>query len=159
MMTLNDDKKVDILLSALNERYQSIRAIRDRVQSVSLWVMGLLLGAAAWLAQSGKVLGGTERIPLLILVAAGVILLRRLYFADLEKGFNGQLRTAARLEEALGLFAPDTYGPSGQSIYPAAWVNAGQDGSQGEFFKSSYRLVYLSAAILVAAIVLGPLPL
>ncbi len=32
--------KIDILLKALDERYKSIHIIRERVQTVSIWILG-----------------------------------------------------------------------------------------------------------------------
>ena len=53
-MIMDHEKKADVLLAALAERVHSQRAIRDRVQTIGLAVIGLLLGATGWLIQSDK---------------------------------------------------------------------------------------------------------
>jgi hypothetical protein len=45
-------QKTDILLKALDERYKSIHIIRERVQTVSIWILGFLISGASWIYQS-----------------------------------------------------------------------------------------------------------
>ncbi len=44
--------KTDILLKALDESYKSIHTIRERVQTVSIWILGFLISGSAWIYQS-----------------------------------------------------------------------------------------------------------
>ncbi|WP_298125227.1 hypothetical protein [Brevundimonas sp.] len=154
-MTLNDEQKVAVLLAALAERYQAMRTIRERVQSVGLWALGLLVAAGGWLIQSRTELSDNERWIAIIGLGAALLVLRFWYLADLQKGFAGQQRVAATIERALGFFEPGALGLMDASIYPASWNEAGSTDGKGRFFSSSYALLYGGVAFLAAVLFIG----
>jgi len=147
-MTLDDGQKVDVLLAALEERYQALRTIRERVQSIGIWALGLLVGAGGWLIQAEDNLSCPERVIALLGLAGAVLTLRLVYLADLQKGFAAQQRTAAKLEAALGLYEVGVFDRADVPIYPASWANAGDEKGSGRFFASTYALLYVGAAFL-----------
>lgn len=151
-MKIEPNNKVDILLAALEERYTSLHKIRDRVQTIGIWALGLLLGAGGWVLQSEVTFTCQQRILAIFGVMAAFVVLRFFYFADQQKGFNSQQSAAARIENALGLFATDVFDESGESIYPKNWQNAGSQGGDGKFFDSTYGLLYVGVAFLVLTI-------
>jgi len=59
---MTDDKKTEVLLMALGERYKSIHIIRDRVQSLGIWALGILLAASAFHIQSGIVFNKIDKV-------------------------------------------------------------------------------------------------
>lgn len=136
--SFDKDNKVGILLSALEERYTSIHTIRERVQSIGIWSLGILLGAGGWLTESGTILSGFEKFLYLVAVLIAFIVLRFYYLKDLHRGFKNQQRIAARLEKALGLFTPKLFDDLEASVYPKEWENAGTDGGKGNFFHTNY---------------------
>ncbi|MDB4992040.1 MAG: hypothetical protein JWL75_285 [Parcubacteria group bacterium] len=150
---MTEDKKIDVLIAALQERYTSTHTIRERVQSVCLWALGVSLAATGWLIQSDVLFPFI--ITLLFILLLGVIYyaLRHVYFADLERGFSRQLKTTAKIEEALHLYDP-TYFHNSESIYPKEWKSAGNPSSEGNFFNSNYRLLKLGLIILAIALLL-----
>ncbi len=148
-----EDKKADILISALEERYVSIHKIRERVQGVNLWALGLLGASAGWLMTSDI----HFRLFSAILIGGAIFLaywiLRHRYFADLETGFRSQMRTAARLEEMLNLYEPGYFAES-KSAYPIEWKDAGVNKDQGNYFRSSYDLMEVGLFIFYVALLL-----
>jgi len=151
-MQIDENKKADVLISALAERYESIHKIRERVQGVGIWTLGLLLGAGGWLLQSEIVLTGLQKILAIVGIIAAFVVLRFIYLEDLRKGFKGQQRAAVRLERALGLFAPGVFDNSDEPIYPKSWEKAGTEKSDGKFFDSTYALLYVGVAFLIITI-------
>jgi hypothetical protein len=153
-MKIQEDQKINILLNALDERYKSIHTIRERVQAVSLWILGILIGASGWLFQSNMCFSLYEKlfsvISLLILWAT----LRQFYFNDLQKGFNSQMKVAAKIEDSLGLFEDKLYTELEDSIYPKSWKKSGQKGCEGKFFDNAYSLLIVGFGILSFVILL-----
>lgn len=154
-MTLSEEQKVAVLLAALAERYQAMRTIRERVQSMGLWVLGLLAAAGGGLIQSQAALSDSERWIGIIALGAALLVLRFWYLADLQKGFAGQQRVAATIERTLGFFEPGALGLLDRPIYPASWDEAGTVDGRGRFFSSSYAMIYVGAAFLAAVLLIG----
>lgn len=154
MITLDTSQKVTILLAALQERYQALRTIRERVQGVGLWALGLLAAASGWVLQATESLDNTKRWAALGGLMAAVIILRFVYLADLKRGFDAQQRTAARLERALGFYQVGVFDDESAPIYPARWLEAGKSKGTGKFFMSTYRLIYAGAVFLAFSLIL-----
>src|SRR5689334_5219671 len=98
MTTIDKEHKVPILLAALEERYKSLHVIRERVQSIGVWALGLMIGAGGWLLQNQVQMGFLQKCICIIGVAIAFIVLRFNYIANLNKGFKAQQQTAVRLE-------------------------------------------------------------
>ena len=154
-MTLDDGQKVDVLLAALAERYQALRTIRERVQSIGIWALGLLVAAGGWLIQREEDLTRPEQWIAVIGLVGAVASHRWVDLADLQKGFAAQLRTAAQVEAALGLYDRGVFDRSDVPIYPTSWANAGEEKGGGRFFASTYVLLYVGALFLGVVIVFG----
>lgn len=154
-MTLTDDHKIQVLISALGERYAALRAIRERVQAIGIWTLGILAGAGGWLLQTDQLLTLSERWIGALGLFVALSVLRWRYLSDLQRGFISQQRIAADLEAALGLFEPGLYGKPGQSMYPPSWAEAGRVGGRGRFFGSTYLLIYVGAGFLFAVLLLA----
>ena len=151
-----DEHKTQILIAALEERYKAIHIIRDRVQSIGIWSLGLLLGASAWIIQSEQGLDPFKKTIYIIGALSAAAVLRFDYLEDLKRGFKGQQRVAARLEKALGLYDSGKFDASGESIYPKEWERAGTETGNGKFFATTYNLLYVSVGLLVIAILSAP---
>jgi len=152
------DQKVSILITALQERYESMRAIRERVQSIGVWALGLLLAAGAWLIENSTPLTYTQKVIYILGAAVAFIVLRFYYLENLHLGFKGQQRVAARIEKALGLFTAGTFDTEKDSIYPESWEHAGKENGSGKFFEMSYLLLYVGVAFVIVAILRSPAP-
>lgn len=152
-MKLTQGQKVDVLTKGLEERYHSIHLIRDRVQNISVWSLGLLLAATGWIVESEMIFTSQQKSVYIaiVLIAFGVL---RYYMSDLAKGFKSQQKVAVGIEKALGFYEGQ------ESIYPQSWQASGDKASQGRFFLSSYLLldagvIFLIFAILASGCILG----
>lgn len=151
-MMLGNQEKVSILLGALEARYRALDAIRDRVQSVGVWALGLLLAATGWLVQKSVILAGDQTAVFCAGVMAGWTVLRLVYLADLQKGFKVQQTVAAGLEERLGLYAAGRFGSESEAAYPQAWRQAGAKGGRGRFFQSSNMMLDVGVVMVLLAV-------
>jgi hypothetical protein len=150
-MEIDSKQKIDILLTALGERYTSLHAIRARVESIGTWAIGLSLGSGGWLLQSKAMLSCVQKTTLTVGVLSAFAVLRFLYLADLHRGFRSQQQVAVKIEAALELFTPGAFEETA-SIYPENWKLAGKNNASGKFFRSTYALLYVAAAFLISAI-------
>lgn len=153
-MKIQEDQKVNILMNALDERYKSIHIIRERVQTVSIWILGILIGASGWLFQSNICFSLYHKLFSVILLFIVWATLRWFYFNDLKKGFSTQMRVATKIEDSLGLFDEKIYTESEDSIYPKSWKKSGQKGCEGKFFDNAYSLLIVGFGILSFVILL-----
>jgi hypothetical protein len=151
-MMLGNPEKVSILVSALEARYRALDAIRDRVQSVSIWALGLSLAATGWLVQESLFLADDQTAVFCIGLVADWFVLRLVFFADLRRGFKVQQKVAAGLEDLLGLYAPRRFGPESEAAYPEAWRQAGAKGGRARFFQSAYLMLDVGVVMLMLAI-------
>lgn len=150
----NTDKK-DVLISALEERYKALHVIRERVQSIGVWALGLMTAAAGWLLQGDIWLNPGRKFLYLVVLGITFWALRFKYLEDLQKGFVSQLQVAVRIEEALGLYESGVFDRLKKPIYPTKWKKAGGKHGDGKFFSSTYLLLYIGIAILAGSILLS----
>ncbi len=149
-VAMTTDQKLNVLLHALEERYKSIHIIRDRVQNISVWILGLFVTAGGWLIQSNTSLMIKEKWFSTIIIIISVLVVRIFYLKDLEKGFKAQQRIQAKIEDALDLCKVGVF--TQDSIYPKEWTEAGSKGGNGKFFFHNYLLIYIGTGILLLSI-------
>jgi len=152
-MKLDNDKK-EVLIAALQERYKAMHIIRGRVQAIGVWSLGFLLGASGWLIQSNLPPTLPQKVIFSLVVLVAFYVLRCVYLKDLNRGFQGQQHVAVRLEKALNLYTPGIYDDSHEPIFPKEWARAGTKEGQGNYFVSSYVLIYTGVCILIISILL-----
>jgi hypothetical protein len=154
-LSINDEQKVNILMLALDERYASLRVIRERVQSIGIWSLGLLITASGWVIQSDVSFSFTQKVMLLTGLFIAFYALRFRYLEDLERGFKKQQQVAVRLEKALGMYEPNFFDKNEEDpIYPRAWQAAGNKDGNGKFFQSTHLLLYVGFVFLALSIIL-----
>lgn len=153
-MKIDDRTKVEIALAGLEERYKAILTMRQRVENVCLWVLGIFVIVAGWIVQGNVELSLPGKAFLCGALLATVVGVRWLYLADIEKGFRKQLRVAARIERVLGFYEHGRFDPAEVGLYPKEWKLAGTEAGKGHYFRMSYLLLYIGTGILIAAIVL-----
>ena len=120
MDTFKSSQKFEILKQALDERYSAMRIIRDRIQTISLWILPITLWCAWYLfTQNFYPICRFEKTLLIITVLAVYISIIY-YIRDLEKGFIWQRKVASKIEETFWLFKKDTF-IEWDSIYPENW--------------------------------------
>lgn len=146
---LDNKQKVDILLKALDERYQSIRVIRERIQNICIWTLGLLVTVAGWLIQSDMLfIDLNQKVIYTIFIVLTFALIRFYYLLDLHKGFKNQLKVATHIEGALKLYEVSEFDSLKSSIYPKEWKNE----NNGKFFNTNVRLIDLGTFILLVSL-------
>lgn len=151
-MNLNNKQNNEILLVVLKERYESVHKIRERVQTVSIWSLGLLLGASGWIIQSKTKFNFQQQVFSISGIILSFIVFRFMFLEDLLKGFRSQQQTMVRIEKALGLFTPNTFNKSKEAIYPKSWEDVGKLGCEGKFFNSTFYLIYVGIILLILTI-------
>ena len=152
---IDDEKKADILLSALEERYDSIHKIRERVESTGIWFLGIMLGVSGWLLQADVSLTCDQKIIYILAAVVAFVAVRYFYLEDLCTGFRGQQRMAAKIEKALGFFMPGFFDGSSEPMYPEKWEKAGTADGDGKFFRTTYILIYVGVVFLILTILLS----
>ena len=152
-MNITEEQKADILLAMLEHRYGAIERIRDRVYGFAIWTLGIFLGVTGLVLEGTLQPGPTGRWVLsfaAFLALAAIVF----YIRDLEKGFCNQLRVAIRVETLLGFYETGVYDSAG-GLYPPSWASAGTAAGQGRFFRMTYLLLCLGAAVLVVTVSLA----
>lgn len=148
--TISDDKKVEILLKALEERYSATKVIRERVQNVCIWALGLFVTASGYILTSTNCISPSQKAYFSFIAVLSVIILRAFYLNDLERGFKTQQQIQARIENVLGLCRKGVF--TEESIYPESWLHAGTKKGKGNFFLHNYILIYTGMFILLLSI-------
>jgi len=114
-LKLPDEKRVDILMAQLSERYGALHKMRDRSMNFTLWILGLGL-ALAWLLISEVTLNGWQACAVaLFLFAIGFCSI--VFIRAIHRGFNNNRDIVIRIERLLKLYEEDFYGPVG-SVLP-----------------------------------------
>lgn len=131
-----------------------MHTIRQRVENVCLWVLGILVVVAGWIVQGNVRLSLPQKGFLCGALLTAVVGVRCLYLRDIEKGFRKQLRATARIEKVLGFYEEGYFDPTERSLYPEEWSRAGRESGEGSYFRMSYLLLYIGTGILIVAIVL-----
>lgn len=153
MINLTNSEKVNVLLSALNERYKATHEIRNRVFNTCTWVMGIFIAITGWIIQAKIILNTAQKLFILSILLLIFIIIRFFYLHDLEKGFKNQFRIASRLEEILGFYQKDAFIKSDKPLFPESWKQSGNDKCDGKYFRSSYMLLYFAVLALSSAII------
>jgi hypothetical protein len=149
-MKISEEDKVKILLAQLQRRYEGIEKIRERVYNISIWTLGIFLGAAGLIVQGDIQLNWPAKTFLAIAETFALIAVQ-FYVKDLERGFRAQFQVVVQIEKLLGFSEQGFFGPEEQ-LYPAEWERAGTKQGKGHFFRNTYLLLYLGAALLLVAI-------
>ena len=152
-MKINDEEKPNILIEVLKERYKVMHNIRQRIENISLWSLGLLIAASGWIVGLNEPLGRQEKCLIIFAVIIGFSVLRFFYLSDLNKGFRNQQKVIVKLEKTLGLYKDVFYSESG-SIHPEKWSETGGKEGPGNFFFSTYLLIYTGVGIFVLSLLL-----
>lgn len=107
MMHLDEDQKLQVLLTALKERYDASHKIRERSIQFTLWISGMAIGLG-WLLISQETFAVSQRVALTLLIAA--LFAGTLYFImGLRKGFRKNREAMIRSERALRMHDSGVY--------------------------------------------------
>jgi hypothetical protein len=154
-MEIDNSKKADILLAGLKERYESLHKIRERVQSIGIYSLGILFGLGGWLIQKSVELSPIEVLGYLFGVLLSFYVLRFKFLEDLDRGFKRQQQVATRFEKALGLYEKSFIDNLEEPLYPTEWLAAGTENGKGLFIRSIYHLLYVGVGFVLIAILIN----
>jgi len=114
-MKISEEKRIDVLLAQLRERYDALHKMRDRSMQFVLWILGLGLGMA-WLLINEAGLSSVQRLFLTILLI--VIGFAVWFFVhSIARGFKANRQIMIKIEKVLKLYEKDYYGMT-ESILP-----------------------------------------
>lgn len=106
-MKIPDEKKPDVLLAVLQERYTASHNMRSRSMQFTLWISGLALGLA-WLLIRESPLSCSQCWALTGLIT--VLFAGTLYFIlALRRGFQNNRQAVISAERALAMYEPGVY--------------------------------------------------
>lgn len=146
------DKKIEILCFQLGERYRAMHEIRNRVQNISLWLLGLFATGGGWFMQANIILNGLQKVLLGLVVAVVYSVIRFYYLYDLDKGFINQRKITAKIEDCLGLYSNNVY--TKKSVFPDDWKCMETKNMKGNYFSTNYVMIGLGTMILLLGILL-----
>lgn len=140
---MNREDKINILISALWERYNSIHIIRERVHSTSIWLLWLLLWISGWIIQSKIDFSCKKKLFFITLAVMTFFIIKFFYYSDLERWFMSQRKVASKIEEELWLYDDNN------SIYPISW----KDNKKWNFFLNNYILIWFWFLVLITVLI------
>ena len=148
-MDISEEKKLEVLLSQLHERYEALHKMRDRSMQFVLWILGFGLGMAWLLINKASFTLEQKILISILLIMLGVTVL---YFVcSIGRGFKVTRQIIIRIEKTLKLYEDNYYGIS-ESILPPKFSNQ-RYGKTGHF-NTLYVLiivVFMSLIILTWA--------
>lgn len=116
-MVLNDEKKLQVVLAELQERYNASHQMRERSVRFTLWIAGMGIGLG-WILVS-KEIHFPQQVAITLLIFA--LFLGAVYFlAGLRRGFQKNREVVVRCERALGMHEPGVY-LTGRSLLPGEY--------------------------------------
>lgn len=149
-MEISHEKKVDVLLNLLNERYEASHRMRERSLSFALWILGFGI-AMAWMLLSQMALTFSQKIILTIFVVVIGILTKK-FLASIEVGFDKNRKVMIKIEEALECYKADVYIET-TALFPEEYKNL--DKKETSHFTSLYQWIWSIVAMLIFLIWLG----
>jgi uncharacterized membrane protein YsdA (DUF1294 family) len=145
-MQLEDDKKIDILLTLLKERYEASHKMRERSYKFSVWILGVGV-ALIWLILSRPEICIRQRTVLtFVIIIIGALAFQ--FLRSIDKGFANNKEVMIRIEQILGCYDQDIY-IGGECLYPRQYGTNRKNG-----FSHFLSLYTLLVAVGLAVIVL-----
>ena len=149
-MQISDDKKVDILLSLLTERYDASHRMRERSLSFALWILGLGI-AMAWMLLGEVSLTFSQKTILTIFVVI-IGYLTKKFLNSIEVGFNRNRSVMIKIEEVLRCYEEREY--CGSTLFPEEYKNL--DKKETSHFASLYQWLWTIVGMVISLIWLKP---
>ncbi len=144
-MEMSEEKKFDILLAQLKERYEALHKMRDRSMQFVLWILGLGLGMA-WLLINKATFTLEQKIMIsILLIVLGVT---TLYFVcSIGRGFNVTRQIIIKLETSLKLYDKNYYNIS-DSVLPTEYSSK-KTGLNGHFKTLNTLIIVVLLSLII----------
>lgn len=144
-MEISEEKKFEILLAQLQERYEALHKMRDRSMQFVLWILGFGLGLA-WLLinEASFTLEQKILISILLIILGATIL----YFVcSIGRGFNVTRKIIIKLETSLKLYDKNYYNIS-DSVLPMEYSSK-KTGLNGHFKTLNMLIVVVLLSLII----------
>jgi hypothetical protein len=105
---MSGNQKITILLSLLNERYNSSHQMRDRSLKFAMWVIGFVIIAIPWLLLNRDILTNCIKLSFTIIILL-IGLFLYWFLIAIHIGFNRNWDIIAKIEKALGCYETSFY--------------------------------------------------
>lgn len=150
-MDINNNKKVDIVLSLLNERYGASHRMRERSLNFAIWILGFGI-AMMWILLGEINLHTSQKVILSIFIAIiGYLTIK--FLSYIEAGFNANKEVMVTLEEVLECYKQSAY-IENKTLYPETYKRL--DCNKRSHFKSLYEWIWTITAFLISLLWLEP---
>jgi hypothetical protein len=143
-MDISEEKKLEILLAQLQERYEALHKMRDRSMQFVLWILGLGLGMAWLLINEAPLTCSQQKAITCLLILLGLATFWFVY--GIERGFKTNRQIMIRLETVLKLYEKDFYGIH-ESILPAPFAKERRNWTN--HFKTLYVFITTVFVVLI----------
>lgn len=144
-MEISDDKKLDILLNLLKERYDSAHKLRERSYKFTVWLLGIGVAFIGFVVTK-PCLSFIQR-SFLTGFTIVITFLASFFLASMEKGAKKNRHVMIRIEEILGCYQSGFY--DGQDmLYPADYMV--QKSSRMPHFSYLYVWLFAIAGCVIA---------
>lgn len=151
-MKINENKKVDILLNLLNERYNASHKMRERSLNFTTWILGFGI-ALSWILLSQITLNLAQRIIFTIFVIVlGSFTIK--FLRSIEIGFDKNRKVMIRIERILGCYKLNEYSDN-EPLFPDEYRGFNKKGTW--HFRSLYIWISLISILLIVFIWLEPI--
>ena len=150
-MEISEEKKLEILLAQLQERYQAMHNMRDRSMQFVIWIVGFGLGMA-WILIDETILTIAQRISItlfLFFIAIAILV----FVGDIHRGFKVNRHVTIKIETALKLYEKNFYNMN-ETILPEeySYKNKGKVGH----FRTLYLVIIIVFLLLTLLTWLNP---
>lgn len=151
-MDIDENKKADIVLGLLNERYGASHRMRDRSLNFTIWILGFGI-AMMWILLGEINLQTPQKVLLSIFIAIiGYLTIK--FLSYIEAGFNANKEVMVTLEEALECYKQSAY-IENKTLYPETYRNLGYN--KTSHFKSLYEWIWTVTVLLISLLWLEPI--
>ncbi|RKX91888.1 MAG: hypothetical protein DRP84_10895 [Spirochaetes bacterium] len=150
-MEIPDNKKIDILLHLLSERYTASHRMRERSLNFAIWILGFGI-AMIWMLLSEISLTFSQRI-ILTIFAVIIGCLTKKFLNSIEVGFDRNRNVMIKIEEVLRCYESNIYCNS--PLFPQEYKNL--DRKETSHFISLYLWLWTTVGMVMTLIWLEPL--
>jgi len=149
-MEIGSDKKIDILMNLLKERYDSAHKLRERSYKFTVWLLGIGVAFIGFVVTK-PCLSFSQKLFLTgFIVVVGI--LASSFLKSMEKGARKNRQVMIRIEEKLGCYEAGLY--DGQdSVYPTNYRTQGS--SRLPHFSYLYLWIIAIAGFVIALLWAG----
>lgn len=150
-MVISEDKKIDILLNLLKERYEASHKMRDRSLKFAIWILGFGI-ALIWILLGDSPLGFLSKIILTALVII-IGILTGTFLKSIDKGFVNNRAVMINIEEALECYDKGVY-LENASLFPNEYRDLSKKDTS--HFRSIYKWLIIIGLVVISVIWIAP---